>query len=56
MKFTELDLALEVDVYNENGTMFVSIADENSTGVTYEVKSIQDILGRIEEYIEDYMN
>lgn len=56
MKFTELDLALEVDVYNEDGTMFVSIADENSTGVTYEVGNVKQILDRISDYIEDYMN
>ena len=56
MNLKDLDLSLEVDIYNDGGTLKVTIADECSTGSTYEVETLEDIKNALQQYLEDNHN
>lgn len=44
---------ISVELFVKDDKQFVFIADDNSSGCEYEVKSFEDIGKRVAEYIED---
>lgn len=44
---------ISVELFVEDNKQFVFIADENSSGCKYEVKSFEDIGKRVAEYLQD---
>lgn len=44
---------LTVEMFEENGQLYVYIADENSTGCRYPIKSKAEVGAKVQQYIND---
>lgn len=46
-------MMLTVETFEENGQLYVYIADENSTGCRYPIKSKAEVGAKVQQYIND---
>ena len=51
----KMPIALEVEIYEEDGEFFVSIADEGITGAECQLDSLTDIGREVNQYVENYL-
>lgn len=49
------DISLQLDIFAENGRYKIFIAEENSTGITLNIKNIKDISKAVENYLTEVL-
>ena len=51
----DIDINLDVDIYtSESGEYEVFISQDGSSGVSYDIKTTNDIANHVKEYLETY--
>ena len=46
---------IQVEVYKENGMLYVYFSEEGSSGVKYQMNSIAELGSYMDQYVRDYL-